>query len=420
MILFCFLFLFCKVSVAYGSGFAIYTQSASSLAQSAATIAHAEDPSAIFFNPALINKLSGTQTQVGTTFIFPSREFKSDRTGKTEETEDNFFFPSTFYTTHKFNNKLSAGLGVFTPFGLSTDWPDDWEGRYIATKSEMETYNLNPVLSYRLTPGITMAAGLNYLWLDASLQKKINFSPYGLPDGEQKFEGDGDGFGYNLGFLLEPHEDIAVGVSYRSEIEVDIDDADATFRLPNQTPTSIRSLFPNTGANTEIDLPQQFHFGVCYKGFSPFTIEAGLRWEGWSSFDRLKIDLDDPVAGKKAAITNRDWEDTWSGNLGLKYQLNKYIALLGGYLYQDNPVPDKTFDPSIPDANGHLFSLGTNLKYESFRFSFALAFQHLESRSKDNAVDDNSNDEYINSLTSANGEYESDLYMFGVDLTYVF
>jgi len=409
-------FIFCTISNAYGSGFAIYTQGASSLGQGAATIAHTEDPSAIFYNPALINKLEGTQIELGTTLIFPSRKFKSDFTGETFKTKSDVFYPSTLYITHKFNDKISAGLGVFNPFGLATKWPNDWEGRYITTDSEMRTYNINPVVSYQITPGITLAAGVNFLLLDATLEKKINLSALvpGLPDGGQKFEGDGNGIGYNLGILIEPHKDISIGASYRSEIKIDID-GDATFDLPPGTPLPISALFPNTPGNADLTLPQQVHVGVYYKGFYPLTLEVGLRWEGWSSYDRLKINFDKLVLGNPSYTERKDWKDTWSGNIGIKYQVSEPVALLAGYLYQDNPVPDSTFDPSIPDANAHLFSIGTDVKHKSFRFGLAYSYQKLQSRNKNNLVGDP-----ITGAPAANGEYKSDLHMIGVSLTYRF
>lgn len=418
-----FPYFFYNLPLANSSGFAIYTHGASSLAQSAATIAHSDHASAIFFNPALINNFEKTRIEMGTTFIFPDREFKSDLTGRTEDGDDEVSLPSTFFATHKLNESWSVGLGVFNPFGLSTDWPDDWEGRYIATTSEMETFNINPVLSCRLTPWMTLAAGLDFLTLDASLEKKINFQPFGLPDGNQEFDGDGEDFGYNLGIVLEPHEDITIGASYRSEIDVDID-GDATFLVPEEVSQSPILSFPNTEADSDITLPEQIHFGIAYKGFAPLTIETAVRWEGWSSFDELKIELDHPVGllnnPNKIFITERDWEDTWTWSLGLKYRINKFIAVMGGYLYQGNPVPDRTFDPTIPDANGHLFSLGTDLKYKSFGLGLALAYQHLESRHKSNTVDDDPNDSVTNPKTVANGEYETDFYMMGVNLSYRF
>jgi len=409
----------CAISDALGSGFAVYTQGASSLGQGAATIAHLDDPSAIFFNPALINKLDGTQVELGTTLLFPSRKFKSDATGLTFKAESDVLYPSTLFITHKFNDKISAGLGIFNPFGLSNKWGNDWEGRYITTNAKMTTYNINPVVSYQITPYIAFAAGLDFLLVDATLENRLNLSPFGLPDAGQKFKGDTTGVGYNFGILLDPHKDISIGASYRSKIKVTID-GNASFGLPAGTPPPISGLFPNTTGNADITLPQQVHVGVHYKGFNPLTVEVGLRWEGWSSYDQLRINFDQPIAGSFASISPKDWKDTYSVMFGARYQFNDAIALLAGYLYGGNPVPDHTFEPSIPDANTHLFCIGTDIKYKNLKIDFTYGYQKLQSRKKNNSIDDNPFDGVLNPLTSANGVYKSDIHMFGVSLTYKF
>ncbi len=409
-------FAFCTISNVYGSGFAIYTQGASALGQADAVIAHADDPSAIFFNPALINRLEGTQIELGTTLLFPSQEFKSDATGKSFRTESDVFYPSTVFVTHKFNDKISAGLGIFSPFGLGINWGNSWEGRYITTNSELKTFNINPTVSYKITPDITLAAGVDFLLLDTTLEKRLNLSSLGLPDGGQKFKGDGNGVGYNLGILYDINKDISFGASYRSEIKVDID-GNATFDLPSP---SLEAIFPNTPGNSHITLPQVGQIGVDYKGFNRLTLETGLRWEGWSSYKELRINLDKPVLGSTASITEKKWHDAYSANLGAKYQLNDTVALLAGYLYGGNPVPDKTFDPVVPDATTHLFTVGTNIKYKNMRIDIAYGYQLLEGRSKNNAVDDNSSDGIINAATSANGKYNTNIHMIGISLTYKF
>jgi long-chain fatty acid transport protein len=410
-------FILCSIPNAYGSGFAIYTQGASSLGQGAATIAHTDDPSAIFWNPALINKLQGTQIQLGTTLIFPSRKFKSDSSGKTFKTEPDVFYPSTLFITHKFNDKISAGLGVFNPFGLATKWPDDWEGRYLATNSEMRTFNINPAVSYQITPNIAFAAGVDFLLLDATLEKKINLFSFG--EAGQKFEGDGNGVGYNFGILIEPHKDISIGAAYRSKIKVDID-GNATFE---DIPPALSTFFRNTSGNVDLTLPQQVHVGIYYKGFYPLTFEVALRWEGWSSYDQLKIKLDQPVGlpppGSTTSVTSKDWKDTYSVSFGAKYQLNESVAFLAGYLYGGTPIPDKTFEPSIPDANTHLFCIGTAIKHKKVKVDLAYSYQTLQSRKKNNNVGTESSIPGILD-TRANGKYKSYLHMVGVSLTYRF
>jgi len=145
-----------------------------------------------------------------------------------------------------------------------------------------------------------------------------------------------------------------------------------------------------------------------------------LRWEGWSSYDQLRINFDQPIAGSFASITPKDWKDTYSVMFGARYQLNNTIALLAGYLYGGNPVPDHTFEPSIPDANTHLFCVGTDIKYKNLKIDFTYGYQKLQNRKKNNSIDDNPFDGVINPLTSANGVYKSDIHMFGVSLTYKF
>jgi long-chain fatty acid transport protein len=416
--IFCFLY---AVHSAYASGFGIFTQSASSLGQGSAVVAHTDSPSTIFFNPALMNRLDGTQVEIGTTLLFPERELKSDSTGINYETRDTVFFPSTFYITHKFNNKFSAGLGVFNPFGLGTDWGGNWEGKYLATNSEMETFNINPAISWQVTPWFSVAAGMDILLLDATLENKIDTSaaaglpPGTLPDMGQKFRGDGMGIGYNLGAAVDLGKDVTVGVSYRSEIKVD-PKGDVTFDIPNGIPGTLSGLFPNTGARTQIKLPQQVYAGIAYKGFDPMTMEIGMRWEGWSSFNQLKIDFDQPVAGSTTAVQARNWKDTFAIDFGARYKLNDTVSLLGGYLYGQNPVPDSTFEPAIPDSDTHLFCVGTDLKFSKLSLALAYAYQLQLDRSKNNVI----GDPLSPGTGTANGKYSTDIHLLAASLTYRF
>ncbi|HZX48879.1 MAG TPA: OmpP1/FadL family transporter [Nitrospirota bacterium] len=383
----------------FGSGFAVYTQDASALGQGNAMIAHTDGPAAIFFNPALLNKLEGTQVEVGTTLIFPSRKSKSDLSSTEYETEYSVFYPSTFYISHRFDDKVSAGLGVFSPFGLGTDWGEDWEGRYITTRSEMKTFNFNPAISYQIMPNLSVAAGVDFILLDATLENKVNL-----------FSGDGRGLGYNLGAVYDINEDTTLGASYRSEVNVDIA-GDATF---------IPAAF-YTKAETDITLPQQVHAGISYKGFEDLIIEAGVRWEGWSSYDELKLDFEQsiPIIGITTMTYEKDWKDTWTGNAGAQYQLNDSVSLRAGYLYGGNPVPDKTFEPSIPDSNTHIFTIGTGLKYQRIKIDLAYAYQMQESREKNNTIDDSPLDG-LTPATSANGRYDSRIHLVGINLTYIY
>jgi len=402
-----------------GSGFALFTHGTSALGEGNAVTAHNDRPNAIFYNPALINALDGTQIEAGTTLVAHTVEFRSDVTGDTAETGGSDEFPSTFYITHKFNESVSAGLGIFSPFGLSTKWGKTWEGRYIATDSSLETYTINPVISFKVSPDLAIAIGGEYLILDAELGKNLPLSAFGLADAGQKFNGDGDGFGFNFGLLFDISKDISFGASYRSRIRVEAD-GDVDHDLPAGTPQAIAALFPDTTGRSTIDLPQQLTFAIAYKGFDRFIFEIGGRWEEWRAFKELRVDLDEPVAGQTVSVTERDWRNTLGVNIGGTYKATDSLDIKAGYAYHDNPIPDRTFEPSIPDNAAHIFTAGIASKHKSLVIDLAYAYQVWEERTKDNQVDSSNTDGVFIPETSANGKYDTKAHLIGLALAYSF
>ncbi|WP_020675867.1 OmpP1/FadL family transporter [Geopsychrobacter electrodiphilus] len=406
----------------YASGFGVFTQGANGLGQGNAVTAHVTGPSSLYFNPALLPQLAGTQIELGTTLIYAKREFISDLSGLTEKGESSAKFPSTFYATHQFNDQLSAGLGIFFPFGLTTEWGTNWEGRYIATKSELSTTNFNPVLAYQLNDQLSVAAGLDILYLDATLERQVNSTGIGflinppggfglLPDASQKFSGDGWGLGYNLGLLANITDTLSFGASYRSQIEVKVD-GDLSFSIPTGA-APLNAVLNNTTGNSTLQLPQQASVGLAWDASKQLTVELGARWEGWSSTHDISINLDQPVLGQTADVTQREWKDSWAFNLGGEYQVNKILALRAGYLYSKNPVPDNTFEPSIPDADAQLFTLGTGLTFGPWGIDLAYGFEHHKDRNKTNGIG-------ATTGATANGKYSANVHLAAVSIGYRF
>ncbi len=393
-------------SLAQASGYGIFTQGARALGRANASIAKLDSPSVVFFNPALLSELDGTQIEGGTTLIFPQRSFSG---ATTAETEDTVYFPATLYLSHELNDNFTLGFGVFNPFGLGTDWPDDWEGRYLATRSEIVTYDIRPVIAWQATPTISVAAGIDYVYLDAELERKMDLSGLGLGDGNLMFSGDGDGFGFNLGLAWKIIEQVTLGVSYRSEVDIDID-AKMEFQLPPP------AFIPTTGASTSMTLPQQFSAGIAYDVTNTLLLEFSVRWEDWTAFDQLHIIFDQPVNGQPEEIQQRDWHDTWAYSLGGEYLLGSGTRLLFGYLYGEDPIPDATFEPAIPDSPSHLFTLGVSYPFGSYTLDASYGYQYLEARIKNNSIAPPPSP----LASAANGKYESDIHLVGLSLGYKF
>jgi long-chain fatty acid transport protein len=424
---------------AMASGFGVFTQGASGLGQANAVVAHPTGPSSLYFNPALLNDVPGRQIEVGTTGIYADRKIKLD-SGGTEDGKTNWDFPSTFYYTHQVNDTVTAGLGVFFPFGLSTEWDDDYEGRYLGTSADLFTTNFNPAVSFRVTDRLSLAVGVDLLYMDATLKKKINQTDaYVITDLElqrisggtlslppltgplndigQKFEGDGWGTGYNLGVLYKATDRVSIGATYRSHIDVEVD-GKAKFSGVNPI---LAGAFPNTGGKADIRLPQQATAGVAVKALDNLVVEAGVRWEDWASTDELKVELDTPVFGQTEDVIPRDWNATWTYNLGGQFRLSDIVALNAGYLYGQNAVPSSTFEPLVPDTDAHLFTLGTDLSFGTWTLSGAFGYEHHESRKKTNNLGDPLGSLLAGApVGTANGSYETDIYLVAVSLGYQF
>ena len=431
------LFVFVFTGSAFASGFGVFTQGASGLGQANAVVAHPVGPSSLYFNPALLNDVAGRQIEIGTTGIYADRSIELD-SGGSANSKDSWNFPSTAYYTHQVNEKLSTGFGIFSPFGLSTEWESDYAGRYLGTYGAILSLDINPVISYRLTDKLSIAGGFSFLYLDATLKKNINqTAAYTLTDlllssgaggalpaltgplGDigQTFKGEGWGHGFNLGLLYKASERVSIGATYRSHIDVAVHGR-ATFADVDPLLTMV---FPATDGQADIRLPAQATAGIALQILPNLVVETGVRWEDWSSTDELKVDLDYPVLGQSSDVVPRDWKSTWSYNIGGQYQVSPSIALNAGYLYGKNAVPSSTFEPLVPDTDAHLFTLGAEWSHENWTLSGAFGYEYHQDRKKTNSLGDPLGSTLAGVPTAtANGNYQADLYLTSLSLTYRF
>ncbi len=392
------------------SGFALYTSGAAELAMCNAVIAHTEGPASNFWNPALLSELVGNHVEIGTIPLKISADFKSDATGEKDSMERNTWFPSTLFLSYKINDRFIAGFGVNNTFGLGTEWPDDWEGKYIATNSELEAFNINANLAWKASDKLTLACGFNVLLGDATFEQKIDpllLNPFG-PDGYSKIEADGEGYGYNLGILYKISEELAFGMSFRSGIKLELE-GDVKW---SQAGISI----VDTGIKADLDLPARLFAGVSFKPSESITLEISGKWEDWSSYKQLKLKADQPIfLGSSISIIPKGWKDVYSFNAGIKYSIDPTLSVSAGYCREANPIPSHTFEPAIPGSDKNWFSFGVQKSFGGVRIALSYLYNKYEKRNKNNNVVG-----YSISGITANGKYEQDIHMAGLSVSYKF
>ncbi len=401
---------------ARGAGFALVNQGTAGMAQGNAFVAQADDPSAIYYNPAGLNQIKRPTFYTSGFLYYPEREY--DGGGLSAETRRQLSETASVYFVYPVNQRVALGLGYFSPFGLSTEWPSTWPGRYLSTYSSLKTYNVNPVGSVKLLDNLSLAAGFDVMWSEVEINRNTANVVHGrqFPDGEASLTGNGHGWGYNFGVLYEPLADVKLGASYRSEITVKyFGSLDLT--LP---PPFAGSVAPQTGGSAPLTFPPSVTWGAAYGRLKPWTFEFDTTWTGWSTYGSLKVKLDNPIPVNGVPIstitTPENWHDAWAFRFGVNYQLTEAIKLRAGYIYDLTPVPDSTFSPQVPDANRHIFTVGGDLKYQSFTLGIAYNYILQEGRDKSSDVTFNA----VPAPLQADGRYNSSTQSLSLSAAYHF
>jgi len=395
------------------SGFTVYSQGTGAMGQGNAFVAEADDPTAVFYNPAGINQLPRPTVYGMALITTPSREYDSP-VGRSARTDAKVIPSGTFYLVYPLTPKVALGFGVFAPFGQESTWPQTWEGRYLSTHGSLKTYCFNPVISWRAHENFTIALGFDAMLSTVKLRRQVAL-PFGLPDRDTELKGEGTGYGFNLGLLWKVVEGIKVGLSYRYQLDVKYT---GTIRLPQPTLGGIQmSSFP---ASANLTFPHLLTLGVSVSRFSPWVFNFDITWTGWSSFRAIEVRSSQPLlfngVPTKLLVTPRDWHDAWTFRFGVNCQVHPLVKLRAGYTYDLSAIPDSTFDPQIINTDQHIFTVGADVKIQ--RLTLGLAYNYLlgEKREKNNTIATNG----VPAPLQANGGYRSTAHGWGISLAYQF
>lgn len=294
----------------------------------------ADDPSAVAFNPAGLTQLKASNLYGGVTAISPSNTYESP-SGHTEQTEAQVFYPFYLYGCSDLGTSdFRFGLGLFSPFGIGgRKWSETGLTRYASVERSTGTFAVNPVVAYRVLPEVSVAAGVNYMISKVDSKNMVDQSALGYRDGEMRLQGDGDGWGYNLGILVMPTVQCGFGLAYRSDIQVSY-----TGQLRyNQAAPPLQTLFEGPQYHSNIRTSQHFPpaaaLGVSFRPTRQWTLSLEGEWIGWSSFDQSLFEVDKkvPAAGLNNRVVRYNWKDVWAFKAGVEYKWNDHWALRTGY-----------------------------------------------------------------------------------------
>jgi long-chain fatty acid transport protein len=360
-------------TMAYAGGYRVSTQSNRQLAMGHTGVAVVNSADILFFNPAgLVHLENKLNVSVGGFGVFSNVQYQNDDFGRSAETESPVGTPFYAYVSYALSDDFAVGLGIYTPYGSNVTWPTDWSGSHLVNEIELQAIFIQPTLSYQLFDSVSIGGGPMIAIGGVEFNRNANRT---LTDEEGdrsnvSIEDSGVvGVGYSLGLLFTPTDDLSIGANYRSLIDIESEDGEATFAdFPNSPLTPDNG---TQGFTATLPLPAELTVGFSYK-FDKFLFAFDYNRAFWSEYENLNIEFEDG----SMSINPRNYKDASTYRFGLQYTATDALTLRGGYYFDESPVQSGFFAPETPrnDSSGYTFGLSYNF---SPRFSIDASFLYL-------------------------------------------
>jgi len=404
--------------------------------------ANAEDASTLFFNPAGLTLLDKGELQLGLHAIMPSDEFHNQGTrynlpgtpfnglpvlgGNGGNAGINHIVGNLYASQPLVRNSsygdVTVGVGVFTPFGLETDYQPDWVGRYAALRTKLTTIDIQPTIAWRYDR-FSLGAGLDIQYASARLTQAIDFGlaaqaplgqffaalpavlaaqgvpPAAIPgiiastraaytnagfvpggrDGVTEITGDDWALGFTVGGLFEYRkmgegedgclQDGRIGISYRSKIDHTLEGDAAFRRVPLIAAAGAPPLpaFPQPGAFQAVFFDQGVSANLNLPDILHFSIYQRFAHKfavmgdvTWTHWSRLQqVPIVFDNPGTPPNVLNINYDDSKRYAIGFEWYACKKLTLRTGFAYDETPIQSPEFrTPRIPDNNRYWLSFG--------------------------------------------------------------
>lgn len=358
------------------NGLSLNEQSASSAGSAyAGRASSADNASALYGNPAAMSRLKRAEVSGGLAFIDASTDI-SDASGPFPGTNDGDMVPFSavpfgYYVT-PINEKLHAGIGLYVPFGVESDYEDSFQGRYHGLNSLVQVVTIQPTISYAFNDKVSVGFGPTINHIEGKLTSALPNVLYGgSGDADVDIEGDDIGYGYNLGVLVAVSDRLDWGLTYHSKVDFTLE-GDTTVSGGNgllgpvppnpMIPTGLPGLNGKYNAELDITMPESIDTSFSFQATEELTLHAGATWTRWSRLEGIEVEnsgVHPAYAADFGTVSEElNWEDTWAVAIGGAYQLNPDWVLRAGYAKDRTPTSDMDRTVRIPVSDRDIVTLG--------------------------------------------------------------
>ena len=336
---------------AFASGYMIPEQGAKATGMGNAYSAIADDASANWFNPAGLsfqeNNVTGSAV-----LVYPLNEYEAPNGQTYSAVKGIHVVPQVYVRYGDEDSKLSYGLGINSPFGLSVDWTGSGApfteniGAKAVTFSEIQAVHVNPNVAYQINDNFSVAVGVSY----------YNAFKVHLDSDLLRIGGSGDGFGGNFAFMYKSDK-WSIGGGYRSAVKIDV--TGTAVGGPDAAVLGLEKIGAN--ATTSVTFPDLHTLAVAYQATPDLIVSAQVDRINWTTFDEIVVDYDpsalNGLTGTSSTIPE-NWKATIAIRLGAEWTMDETTKLRAGYTSDPTPTNAEDFSPRLPGNDRQLVTLG--------------------------------------------------------------
>ncbi|OLF60307.1 long-chain fatty acid transporter [Aeromonas veronii] len=345
----------------HAAAFQLNEHSASGLGRAyAGEAAIADNASVLARNPAAMTTFDKMAVSVSGTYIKPDVDVDVDgKVAGVYPSSESGIAPAAFvpasYFIQPLNDQWAWGIGLFSNYGLSTEYSETFPAGAGAGNTELMTFNINPNIAYRINEHFSVGAGINAVYGAAELNRYAGqLGPMGvfkqnLPTDYRiaHLKGDTWGFGWNVGTLYEVNENHRFALTYRSQVDMSFDGDFQGLTSGNRT----------VDGNLKLDLPAQAEFAGYHRLSPQFAVHYSVNWTDWSAFQELKA-TSSQCAGGVCLQKDEKFKDSTRYSIGGTWYINPAWEARVGFAYDNSPIEAEYRSLSIPDSDRVWYSAG--------------------------------------------------------------
>ena len=385
-------------------GFQVNLQGQKQQGMASAGTALIQDASALFFNPGGVSFLRYNSVNLGLTPTIPNSIFLNSGTNLVSRTNSPISTPFAAYAMYglKDSSAIKFGLAVYTPFGSTVKWEDNWTGRFALTQLQLQAIFYQPTISYKINDKLGIGAGFIYSSGKFNLQKDLPIIDANGDFGSAELDGKANGMGYNAGIYFKPVSKLSLGLTYRSKIKMNVDNGTATFKVPE----SLKANFPEGSFKSSLPFPNVTTIGFAYNLCEKLDVAADINYVGWKAYDTLAFDYEFNTTSLTDTKLARNYKNTFAFRVGAQYKITEVFVSRVGLAYGLTPVQNGYVTPETPDANRFVFTTGFSYSFNK-HFQMDASFLFTTFKRSD-----------INLETNLSGTFKTTVLAPGISLIY--